>query len=90
MNKSQADLILGALRAGASLTQLDAYNRFQCLRLAARVEELRRAGWDIEKLDEKANGKHFARYRLRYPNPVPKLPPAFPEAIQTKQQTLGI
>lgn len=65
MGASQADQILAYLREGKSLTPLDALIKFHCLRLAARVNELRAAGYRIVTGDKVlANGKRVAEYRL--------------------------
>lgn len=47
MEKSQADKILSHLRTGLPLTPAEAYRRYGCLRLAARIFELRQAGYDV-------------------------------------------
>jgi hypothetical protein len=61
---SQCDMILGALRRGERLTPLDALRRFGCLRLAARVDDLRSAGHRISTEMVTAGGKRYAVYRL--------------------------
>ena len=50
-HKSQADRILDAFKAGRWISALDALRDFGCLRLAARVHELRRAGHDIRRVN---------------------------------------
>lgn len=60
---TQADQILHALKAGQKLTPLKALKQFGCLRLGARVWDLRRAGHKI--LSETISvdgGKHVAQY----------------------------
>lgn len=64
---SQADQIREALLRGEELTPIEALRRFGCLRLAARVSDLRRDGLQIESETVEANGKRFARYRLESP-----------------------
>jgi len=62
---TQAGRILAHLRAGNKLTALEALERFQCLRLAARIHELRDAGWQIEERTvETRSGKRVAEYYL--------------------------
>lgn len=62
---TQAGRILSHLRAGNKLTALEALERFQCLRLAARIHELRDAGWQIEERTvETRSGKRVAEYYL--------------------------
>jgi hypothetical protein len=60
---TQAGRILAHLRAGNRLTALEALERFQCFRLAARIHELRREGWQIEERTvETPSGKRVAEY----------------------------
>ena len=47
-SRSQCAAIRQHLEAGKSLTGLDALNHFGCARLAARIDELRQAGLNIE------------------------------------------
>ncbi len=47
------------------ITALDALQHIGCFRLAARIEDLRKAGWEIEtRMEEHSGGKH-ARYFLK-------------------------
>lgn len=65
---SQADQILAALLAGERITPLDALERFRCFRLAARINDLRKAGYDIKREDyETESGKTVARYYMERP-----------------------
>lgn len=64
---TQTDAILAHLRAGHEITPLEALERFGCMRLAARIADLRGAGHDIETRDVSRNGKTFAAYRLKTP-----------------------
>lgn len=61
---SQNELILARLRDGP-LTAIEALQGIGCLRLAARIDELRRQGHAIvaEKV-RTPSGKYVARYRL--------------------------
>jgi len=62
---TQANRILRYLQAGHRLTPLDALELFGCFRLAARVHELRREGWEInERTVETASGKRIAEYSM--------------------------
>jgi hypothetical protein len=61
----QVDAIRSFLLEGNSLTPLDALEKFGCFRLAARIDDLRQEGLDIETIKERQNGKSYARYRLR-------------------------
>ncbi len=62
---TQTDAIRSFLLEGNSLTPIDALERFGCFRLAARIDDLRREGLDIETIKERQNGKSYARYKLR-------------------------
>ena len=62
---TQAGRILAYLREGHRITALEALELFQCFRLAARVHELRREGWNIiERAVETASGKRIAQYSM--------------------------
>lgn len=50
------------------ITPLDAYLGCGCLRLAARVLDLKREGYTVNKKTIYKNGKHFAAYRVRDKN----------------------
>jgi|Laugresu1bdmlbsd_1035121.scaffolds.fasta_scaffold49611_4 hypothetical protein len=62
---TQNETIRAALLAGRAITPLEALHEFGCLRLAARIRDLRQTGMDIECKNVIRNGKRFARYRLR-------------------------
>ena len=61
---SQNDQILDYLKLGKSLTSLEALNAFGVFRLASRVEELRKRGYNIVSDRVSENGKTFSRYYL--------------------------
>ena len=52
------------LEAGNTVTAIEALEKFNCFRLAARIDDLRREGLDIETELQHRNGKRFARYGL--------------------------
>ena len=62
MNQQQQ--ILNYLREGNAVTPLLALERFGCMRLAARVSDLRQRGHKIETRMKKANDKVYAEYYL--------------------------
>lgn len=63
---SRAALNLLRTRGRDGLTEAEATTAIGCRRLAARVWELRQAGFDIESVAERApNGSHYARYFLK-------------------------
>ena len=62
---TQAGRILAHLRAGNRLTALEALEKFGCFRLAARIHELRREGWNVqERTVETRGGKRVAEYYM--------------------------
>ena len=56
--------ILNYLESGGSLTSIEALNKFQCFRLAARIGDLRKAGHNIHTKTIKEDGKRYAVYSL--------------------------
>lgn len=63
-NLSQNAAIRRHLEAGNSITPLEALDRFNCLRLGARIHNLKADGLPIRKETVEQNGKRFARYSL--------------------------
>ena len=62
---TQREEILEALKQGSRLTPLDALRRFGCFRLAARIFELRAAGYPIrERPVEVPSGSVVSEYSL--------------------------
>lgn len=61
---SQSADILRHLERGRTITHLEAERRFGCCRLAARIDELRKAGHPIETRRIVQGGKQFAKYAL--------------------------
>ena len=61
---SQCSEILKHLRTGKTLTQMGALNRFGCMRLGARILDLRNQGHAINSEMVTANEKTFAKYSL--------------------------
>ena len=63
---SQGRKILEYLQAGGMLTPLDALNLFGCLRLGARIWDLRQAGHPITGERVKTNtGKFVEQYKIQ-------------------------
>jgi hypothetical protein len=60
---SQTHQILTYIRENGSITPQEAY-RLGCMRLAARVDDLKHRGHKIEKIMEHKRGKRYARYYL--------------------------
>jgi len=66
MRQSQCDLILEYLCKGNSLTSLEALDRFKCMRLASRINDLKVAGHKIRSVticDPKTK-KNYSQYSL--------------------------
>lgn len=62
---TQEQVILALLHQGP-ITALDALQQAGCLRLAARIADLRQQGYEITTEDFKTpTGKHIARYSLK-------------------------
>jgi hypothetical protein len=51
------------LLRGYKLTPLQALEKWGCMRLGARIYDLRRAGMDIRTTTITRNGKTFAQYK---------------------------
>jgi hypothetical protein len=62
--KNQTNRILRYLRTGRGLTAISALTRFGCMRLAARIEEMRQEGIKVRSRTLRRNGKRFACYSL--------------------------
>ena len=65
-NYSQSKQILDYLQAGNALTLLEVLRKFNCLRLGARIYDLRQQGYVINSLiiKDDISGKRYARYSL--------------------------
>lgn len=62
---SQSDMILDALLRGETLTPLEALKLYGCLRLGARIWDLRQQGHNIiMEMVTTMNGKHVAQYSM--------------------------
>lgn len=63
--QSQNQQIREYLEAGHTLTAIEALSLFNCLRLSARIDNLKNDGLPIAKQTIKtSNGKHVAQYSL--------------------------
>jgi Helix-turn-helix domain len=83
---SQQAMILNALKAGETITPLDALHKFGCMRISARVYDLRHKGFLIENIG--TDDGQYACYKLKYAAPVPVMPPAFPSKPAENNQQL--
>lgn len=61
--KSQTKQIQSHLNRGWKLTPLQALQKYGCMRLAARIAELRDEGMNIITRKVSRNGKTFAEYQ---------------------------
>ena len=65
---SQTSDILDWLNAGHTITPLEALNNFGCLRLAARIADIRAKGIEVEtEAHVTGKGKTVARYFIKPP-----------------------
>ena len=80
---SQEEAIRAHLESGRDITPVEALDRFGCFRLAARIDELRQAGLDIETIIERRGRKRYARYKLRGPVQRSLFAPTEPTAIRS-------
>ena len=62
--RSQTIEILNVLSKGRTITPIDAFEKFGCLRLAARISDLRAEGHAIITTIANNNGKRFAKYSM--------------------------
>lgn len=63
--KSQNKRILEHLLKGRELTAFQALEKFSCLRLAARINDIRNMGFDVKsKMVDVGTGKSVAQYSL--------------------------
>lgn len=66
--KTQIAHLKEHLRSGRSISPLEALGLYGVFRLAARIKELRNAGWAINTdIGEDRTGRTYARYALAAP-----------------------
>lgn len=63
MNQTAA--ILNHLQVIGPITPLEALDRYQCFRLAARIADIKALGYTVETETVVRDGKRYARYRLQ-------------------------
>ena len=61
---SQEFAILQHMKEHGSINPLVALERYGCMRLAARIADLRHRGYQIETVIKKSNDKVYAEYYL--------------------------
>lgn len=62
---SQTTDIEKHLKSGKTLTAIQALNKFNCFRLASRIDELRKQGMAIQTEMIRRDGKRYARYQCK-------------------------
>lgn len=62
--ENQTGLIKKYLESGNSITPLEALNLFGCLRLGARIYDLKCNGMNIISKTVTIDGKHYAKYSI--------------------------
>lgn len=62
--KSQNEQIRHHLESGKTITPLEALSQFNCLRLGARIHNLKAMGLQIKSRMVKQGIKHFSEYSL--------------------------
>lgn len=65
--QSQNKQILGYLQTGKTLSALQALTLFKCMRLASRINDLRKDGHEIITDIIYQKDKHWANYKLIKP-----------------------
>lgn len=61
---SQCDRILIHLQSGKTINPLQALNLYDCLRLSARIYDLKQAGFDIDSRLVNEHGVQYAEYSM--------------------------
>lgn len=59
---TQAQAIKAHLESGRSITPIDALRQYGCLRLGARIFDLRKEGLPVQMRLIKQGNKHYAEY----------------------------
>lgn len=63
--KTQTQNILEYMKSGHAITPIEALNKFGCLRLGARIFDIKRLGYDvITEIKQVGEHKHVAEYQL--------------------------
>ena len=65
----QANAILSAMLGGQTVTPMDALREFGSWRLAARIGELKQAGWNVRRGLVTENGRVHASYWIPLSEP---------------------
>lgn len=63
--RSQKEQILSLLIDGEAITPKEALEKFGCFRLAARISDIKKMGYEINREMVKAGGAKVAKYSLK-------------------------
>lgn len=68
-NRTQTEAILAHLKSGRTITPMDALNLYGCMRLGARIFDIRHMGYDISMTLQTVKNRFghtvsFAQYKL--------------------------
>lgn len=68
--QSQCNKIVSYIQQNGSITSMEAFDKIGCTRLSGRINDLRRRGYDIETVSEKAMNRDgriitYGRYFIR-------------------------
>ena len=72
---TQNEKILAALRDGKRISPLSALQDYGCMRLAARIYDLRDQGWDISPFQQPMARPHG--WNIKWPRTLPHPRPVF-------------
>jgi hypothetical protein len=59
---TQTEAIRQHILTHNSITPIEALEHYGCMRLAARIRDLRKEGFSVLTVKIERNGKHFAKY----------------------------
>lgn len=62
---TQVEQVIAYMETHNGITSMDAFYEFGITRLAARISDAKKQGYEIESTTEKFNGKYYSRYFLR-------------------------
>ena len=68
--ESQNKKIIAYLEDGNAITPIEALTLFGCMRLAARISDLKRRGYIISKTMKTNGDSRYAEYKLEEPLPT--------------------
>ncbi len=63
--RSQKEQILSHLIDGKTITPKEALEKFSCFRVAARIADIKKMGYEISREMVKAGGAKVAKYSLK-------------------------